>query len=187
MRAPKEVIHELQFFVELLHNGVCGAEFVEQCQTPHYLHDMVCMLWPSLRRFDADIWPTDHVHVLLCSYILRTISLQSSRLLPSVGTKIRYWPWKCMHSFIAFDMDHGLMPVTHQDIWLLLTDCHRSHGILPIRQEEALADKWNSFYFGHVHEVHWSRTHRTSHACMHACTVHDLIHRADHHYTEKAE
>ena len=34
MKAPKEVIHELQFFVELLYNGVCGAEFVEQCQTP---------------------------------------------------------------------------------------------------------------------------------------------------------
>jgi len=34
VRAPKEVLHELQFFVELLHSGVYGAEFVEQCQTP---------------------------------------------------------------------------------------------------------------------------------------------------------
>jgi hypothetical protein len=34
VRAPKEALHELQFFVELLHGGVCGAEFVEQCQTP---------------------------------------------------------------------------------------------------------------------------------------------------------
>jgi len=34
VRAPKEVLHELQFFMELLHSGVCGAEFVEQCQTP---------------------------------------------------------------------------------------------------------------------------------------------------------
>jgi len=25
VRAPKEVLHELQFFVELLHGGVCGA------------------------------------------------------------------------------------------------------------------------------------------------------------------
>ena len=33
MRAPKEVLHKLQFFVELLHGGVCGAEFVEQSQT----------------------------------------------------------------------------------------------------------------------------------------------------------
>jgi hypothetical protein len=32
--APEEVLHELQFFVELLHNEVCGAEFVEQCQIP---------------------------------------------------------------------------------------------------------------------------------------------------------
>jgi len=34
VRAPKEVLHELQFFMELLHSGVCGAEFLEQCQTP---------------------------------------------------------------------------------------------------------------------------------------------------------
>jgi len=34
VRAPKEVLHKLQFFVELLHGGVCGAEFVEQSQTP---------------------------------------------------------------------------------------------------------------------------------------------------------
>jgi len=34
VRAPKEVLHELQFFMELLHSRVCGAEFVEQCQTP---------------------------------------------------------------------------------------------------------------------------------------------------------
>jgi len=34
VRAPKEVLHELQFFMELLHGGVWGAEFVEQCQTP---------------------------------------------------------------------------------------------------------------------------------------------------------
>jgi len=25
VRAPKEVLHKLQFFVELLHDGVCGA------------------------------------------------------------------------------------------------------------------------------------------------------------------
>ena len=25
VRAPKEVLHELQFFVELLYSGVCGA------------------------------------------------------------------------------------------------------------------------------------------------------------------
>ena len=31
--APKEVLHKLQFFVELLHGGVCGAEFVKQSQT----------------------------------------------------------------------------------------------------------------------------------------------------------
>jgi len=31
VRAPKEVLHKLQFFVELLHGG---AEFVEQSQTP---------------------------------------------------------------------------------------------------------------------------------------------------------
>jgi hypothetical protein len=34
VRAPKEVLHELQFFVKLLHDGVYGAEFVEQSQTP---------------------------------------------------------------------------------------------------------------------------------------------------------
>jgi len=34
VRAPKEVLHKLQFFVKLLHGGVCGAEFVEQSQTP---------------------------------------------------------------------------------------------------------------------------------------------------------
>jgi len=34
VRALKEVLHELQFFVELLHSEVYGAEFVEQSQTP---------------------------------------------------------------------------------------------------------------------------------------------------------
>jgi len=34
VRAPKEVLHKLQFFVELLHGGVCGAKFVEQSQAP---------------------------------------------------------------------------------------------------------------------------------------------------------
>ena len=34
MRAPKEILHKLQFFVELLRDGICGAEFVEQSQTP---------------------------------------------------------------------------------------------------------------------------------------------------------
>ena len=34
VRAPKEILHKLQFFVKLLHGGVCGAEFVEQSQTP---------------------------------------------------------------------------------------------------------------------------------------------------------
>jgi len=29
VRAPKEVLHKLQFFVELLHGGVYRAEFVE--------------------------------------------------------------------------------------------------------------------------------------------------------------
>ena len=29
-----DVLYKLQFFVELLHSGVCGAEFVEQSQTP---------------------------------------------------------------------------------------------------------------------------------------------------------
>ena len=38
VRVPKEVLHELQFFLELLHNGVCRAEFVEQCQTPSKLY-----------------------------------------------------------------------------------------------------------------------------------------------------
>jgi len=33
VRAPKEVLHKLQFFVELLHSGVYRAEFVEQSQT----------------------------------------------------------------------------------------------------------------------------------------------------------
>jgi hypothetical protein len=28
------VLHKLQVFVELLHDGVCGAEFVKQSQTP---------------------------------------------------------------------------------------------------------------------------------------------------------
>ena len=34
VRAPKEVLYKLQFFVELLHGGVYGAKFVEQSQTP---------------------------------------------------------------------------------------------------------------------------------------------------------
>ena len=34
MRAPKELLYELQFFFELLHDGVYGAEFVKQSQTP---------------------------------------------------------------------------------------------------------------------------------------------------------
>jgi len=34
VRAPKMVLLKLQFFVELLHGGVCGAEFIEQSQTP---------------------------------------------------------------------------------------------------------------------------------------------------------
>ena len=33
VRTPKEVLHRLQFFMELLYDGVCGAEFVEQSQT----------------------------------------------------------------------------------------------------------------------------------------------------------
>ena len=37
VRAPKDVLHKLQFFVELLHGGVYGAEFVEQSQTPPYI------------------------------------------------------------------------------------------------------------------------------------------------------
>jgi len=39
VRASKEVLHELQFFVELLHGRVCGAEFVQQRQTPLYTYD----------------------------------------------------------------------------------------------------------------------------------------------------
>jgi len=34
LRASKEVLHKLQFFVEVLHGEVYGAEFVEQSQTP---------------------------------------------------------------------------------------------------------------------------------------------------------
>jgi hypothetical protein len=34
VKAPKEVLHELQFFIELLHGRVYRAEFVEQSQTP---------------------------------------------------------------------------------------------------------------------------------------------------------
>jgi len=30
VRAPKEVLHKNLKFVELLHGGVCGAEFMEQ-------------------------------------------------------------------------------------------------------------------------------------------------------------
>jgi len=33
MRAPEEVLHKLQFFMKLLHDGVYEAEFVEQSQT----------------------------------------------------------------------------------------------------------------------------------------------------------
>jgi hypothetical protein len=33
MRATKEVLHNLQFFMELLHGEVCGAEFVKHFQT----------------------------------------------------------------------------------------------------------------------------------------------------------
>jgi hypothetical protein len=33
VRALKEVLHKLQFFMELLHGGVCRVEFVEQSQT----------------------------------------------------------------------------------------------------------------------------------------------------------
>jgi len=33
-RASKEVFHKFQFFKELLHGRVCGAEFVKQSQTP---------------------------------------------------------------------------------------------------------------------------------------------------------
>jgi len=29
-----DVLHELQFFAKLLHGGVCGAKFMEQCKTP---------------------------------------------------------------------------------------------------------------------------------------------------------
>jgi len=34
VRASKDVLHKLQFFMELLYGGVCGAEFVKQFQTP---------------------------------------------------------------------------------------------------------------------------------------------------------
>jgi len=34
VRAPKEILHKLQIFVELLHSGVCGGEFVEQFKHP---------------------------------------------------------------------------------------------------------------------------------------------------------
>jgi hypothetical protein len=34
VRAPREVLYKLRFFVKLFHGGVCGAEFVKQCQTP---------------------------------------------------------------------------------------------------------------------------------------------------------
>jgi len=34
VRTPKEVLHKLQFFVELLYGRVCGAEFTKQSQTP---------------------------------------------------------------------------------------------------------------------------------------------------------
>jgi len=30
VRAPKEILHKLHFFLELLRDGICGAEFVEQ-------------------------------------------------------------------------------------------------------------------------------------------------------------
>jgi hypothetical protein len=33
VRAPKEVLHKLQFFVELLYGEVYRAEFMEQSQT----------------------------------------------------------------------------------------------------------------------------------------------------------
>jgi len=38
VRAPQEVLYELQIFVELFYGGVCRAEFVEQCQTALKLH-----------------------------------------------------------------------------------------------------------------------------------------------------
>jgi hypothetical protein len=41
VRASKEVLHKLQFFVELLHGGVYGAEFVEQSQTPSNTIDVM--------------------------------------------------------------------------------------------------------------------------------------------------
>jgi hypothetical protein len=41
VRASQEVLYELQFFVELLHGGVCGAEFVEQCQTPPKFRNLI--------------------------------------------------------------------------------------------------------------------------------------------------
>jgi hypothetical protein len=34
VRAPKGVLHKLQFFVELLHGGIYRAEFVKPSQTP---------------------------------------------------------------------------------------------------------------------------------------------------------
>ena len=42
MRTPKEVLHKLQFFVELLHGEVYRAEFVEQSQTlpKEVLHEL---------------------------------------------------------------------------------------------------------------------------------------------------
>ena len=36
VRAPKEVLHKPQFFVELLHGEFYRVEFVEQSQTPLY-------------------------------------------------------------------------------------------------------------------------------------------------------
>jgi hypothetical protein len=41
VRAPKKVLHKLQFFVELLHGGVYGAEFVKQSQTPPKLNPYI--------------------------------------------------------------------------------------------------------------------------------------------------
>jgi len=34
VRASKEILHELQFFIELLYSRVYGAEFVEDSQIP---------------------------------------------------------------------------------------------------------------------------------------------------------
>ena len=46
MRAPKEVLHKLQIFVELLHSEVYGAEFVEQSQEVFKLnHTAVSHEW----------------------------------------------------------------------------------------------------------------------------------------------